>query len=81
MCNILGTISSAFPNVPVRFDTDVNAPALAELEHGKHGSHVQSVAYITVGTGIGVGLVIGNQPVHGLLHPEAGHMLYVWKIY
>ena len=57
---------------PIGFDTDVNAPAMAELTYGNHGN-VRSCAYITVGTGIGIGLVVNGNPVHGLMHPEAGH--------
>lgn len=70
----------------VGFDTDVNAPALAEFRHRYHQLEPQhekdannnkpltSLAYITIGTGVGVGLVINSQPVHGLLHPEGGHI-------
>jgi len=62
-----------FKGVPFKFTTDVNAPALAEYRlHKKPGS--SSMAYITVGTGIGVGLVINGAPVHGLVHPEGGHV-------
>jgi len=70
----------AIRNVPFGFDTDVNAPALAEFEHmcaearDKGQALPSSCAYITVGTGIGVGLVINGAPVHGLMHPEGGHM-------
>jgi len=63
-------------NVPIGLDTDVNAPALAELVHGQHGN-IHSAAYITVGTGVGVGVVVNDSPVHGLLHPEGGHFLVV----
>jgi fructokinase len=62
-----------FQNIPFSFDTDVNAPAFAEYKlHSKQNQ--TSLAYITVGTGIGVGLVVNGATVHGLLHPEAGHV-------
>jgi fructokinase len=56
--------------VPVAVETDVNAAALAEAN--ADGS-VSSLAYMTVGTGIGVGLVIDGRCVHGAAHPEMGH--------
>ena len=66
----------------VGFDTDVNAPALAEFRHRLHQEEVvgsiskplTSLSYITIGTGVGVGLIINSKPVHGLLHPEGGHI-------
>lgn len=57
----------------VKVDTDVNAPALAEFLLHKNGS-ISSLAYITCGTGVGVGLVIHGECVHGRMHPEAGHV-------
>ena len=57
---------------PYAFDTDVNAPAMSEFARMPAGA--SSCAYITVGTGIGVGLIVNGQAVHGLLHPEAGHV-------
>lgn len=59
--------------VPVVLDTDVNAAALGELRWGA-GRHVESLCYLTVGTGIGAGLVINGRSRHGMLHPEAGHV-------
>jgi fructokinase len=59
--------------VPVRIDTDVNAAALAEQRLGA-GRGADPCVYITVGTGLGVGVSIGGAPLHGLLHPELGHL-------
>ena len=59
--------------VPVGLDTDVNGAALAEYHHGS-GRGARSLAYVTVGTGIGGGLIIDGQPVHGAAHPEMGHI-------
>lgn len=59
--------------VPVTIDTDVNGAALAE---GKWGASLglANHAYITVGTGIGAGIVVGGNLVRGLAHPEFGHI-------
>lgn len=54
----------------IKIETDVNAPAFAEYLLVK--DKLSSVAYITVGTGIGVGLVVHGRPVHGMMHPEGG---------
>ena len=54
-------------------DTDVNAAALGECLWGA-GKALDSLVYITVGTGIGGGAVIGGRPVHGVNHPEMGHI-------
>ena len=58
---------------PIALDTDVNAAALAEYRWGA-GQGATSLAYITLGTGLGVGLLVEGRPVHGRLHPEAGHL-------
>ena len=58
---------------PVGFDTDVNAAALAEHRWGA-GRGTQNLVYLTVGTGIGGGVLIDGAPLHGLLHPEIGHI-------
>jgi fructokinase len=59
--------------VPVRFDTDVTTAALAEHRWGA-ATETDSMCYLTIGTGIGAGLIIDGRPVHGLVHPEVGHL-------
>lgn len=59
---------------PVGFDTDVNGSALGEVTFGQaKGKHC--VIYLTIGTGVGGGIYIDGKLLHGMLHPEAGHVL------
>ena len=75
--NIVSPILQACGNCPHKFDTDVNAPALAEFVYSQQKqrkARISSLAYVTVGTGVGVGLIINHKPVHGMMHPEGGHI-------
>ncbi len=60
--------------IPIGFDTDVNASALGEATWGSMKG-LSSGIYITIGTGIGVGVYLGGSLLHGMLHPEGGHIL------
>jgi fructokinase len=70
--NLRAALAGRFA-VPVVIDTDVNAAAQAEWQRGA-GAGVRCLAYVTVGTGIGGGLIVDGRPLHGALHPEIGHM-------
>ncbi len=72
-CNITGIFQNAL-GVPVGFDTDVNGAVLGEVTWGA-GKGLDSVVYITIGTGAGVGVYINGALLHGLVHPEGGHIL------
>lgn len=64
--------------VPVAFDTDVNGAAVGE---GKWGAAkgLENFVYFTIGTGVGGGAVINGKPLHGLVHPEMGHIKMALK--
>ncbi len=70
--DLVGPVRQAL-NVPVGFDTDVNVAALGE-QHWGAGQGLDDLAYLTIGTGIGGGGIVGGQLMHGLIHPEMGHM-------
>ncbi|MDC7677817.1 ROK family protein [Asticcacaulis machinosus] len=71
--DLMGPLMAAFPTIPMALDTDVNGAALGEARWGA-ARGLNSFAYTTVGTGIGVGVISHDRPIHGLLHPEAGHV-------
>jgi fructokinase len=70
--DIVGPVRQAL-GVPVQFDTDVNAAALGEGRWGA-AQGLDHFIYLTVGTGIGGGGLVGGAMLHGLVHPEMGHV-------
>ena len=70
--NFAGTIQRAL-GIPVAFDTDVNAAALGEHEWGS-AQGLDNFIYLTIGTGIGGGALVNGELMHGLIHPEMGHI-------
>jgi fructokinase len=70
--DVAGILGAGF-GVPVAFDTDVNGAALAEMAWGA-GRGLADFAYITIGTGVGVGLIAGGRPTRGFGHCELGHL-------
>ncbi len=73
--DIVGRLKKAL-GVPVGFDTDVNGSLLGEMTYGKYRG-ISDAVYITIGTGIGAGIMSGGNLIHGMLHPEAGHILMI----
>ncbi len=73
-CNIVGLFQAAFPGMPMGFDTDVNAALLGEMQWG-HAVGVKDAIYLTIGTGIGGGILVNGQLLHGVMHAEVGHIL------
>lgn len=70
--DLVGPLRRAF-NVPVGFDTDVNGAALGEWRWGA-GQGLETLLYLTIGTGIGGGALVDGRPLHGLVHTEMGHI-------
>jgi fructokinase len=71
-CDLAGTLGRAL-GVPVGFDTDVNGAALGEARWGAARGFADFL-YLTVGTGIGGGAMVGGRILHGFTHPEMGHI-------
>lgn len=70
--NLLRRIRDSF-DLPIGFDTDVGGAALAEGRWGA-STGCRTHAYLTIGTGVGLGVVVDGKVLHGALHPEAGHV-------
>jgi fructokinase len=70
--DVAGPLGTAL-EAPVAFDTDVNAAAVGEWRWGA-AAGLETFCYVTVGTGIGGGMFANGRPVHGLMHPELGHV-------
>lgn len=73
--DLLGTLKEGL-DVPCGYDTDVNVACLGEAIFGC-ARGLDSVVYLTIGTGVGAGVLVGGELLHGMLHPEAGHILLV----
>jgi fructokinase len=71
--DIVGPLRGAL-RIPVGFDTDVNGAVLGESRWGA-ARGLDNAVYLTVGTGIGGGALVGGKLAHGLVHPEMGHLL------
>jgi fructokinase len=71
--NFLVPVRKLFPKTPIVVETDVNAAALGERRWGA-AQGLDDLVYFTVGTGIGAGIICHGKPIHGLAHPEVGHI-------
>ncbi len=70
--DVVGAVKSWFDG-PIGFDTDVNGAGLAEYYWGASQNCDTSI-YVTIGTGLGGGIIVNGVPLHGFMHPEMGHM-------
>ncbi|MCC6498718.1 MAG: ROK family protein [Anaerolineales bacterium] len=70
--NVLGKLKSAF-DIPIALDTDVNGAAFGEWTWGA-AQGLDTFIYLTIGTGVGGGAMVNGKLLHGLLHPEMGHI-------
>lgn len=70
--NIVGTMKEAL-HIPIGFDTDVNGSLLGEVCYGA-AKGLENVLYLTIGTGVGGGVMTNGRLLHGMLHPELGHI-------
>jgi fructokinase len=70
--DVAGTLARG-TGCAIALETDVTAAAYAERAWGA-GKGFDDIAYVTVGTGIGAGIIVGGRPIWGAMHPEAGHM-------
>ncbi len=71
--NVLVPFKRSF-DIPIAIDLDVNAAAYGEFFLIPENRSLDSLAYLTIGTGIGAGFIINRKVTHGLSHPEAGHL-------
>jgi fructokinase len=71
--NIAGALRQAL-DLPVGFDTDVNGAALGEWRWGA-AQGLETFVYLTIGTGLGGGAMVNGKLLHGMMHPEMGHIL------
>ena len=70
--DFVGALKKAF-DVPIGFDTDVNGAALGEHRWGA-AQGLDTFIYLTIGTGIGGGAMVEGNLLHGVMHPEMGHI-------
>ena len=70
--DFVGALSDEYP-LPIKFDTDVNGAALGEYRWGA-AQGLDTFVYLTIGTGIGGGGLVNGKLMHGLVHPEMGHI-------
>ena len=72
---LVEAVQKEFPGIPIVLETDVNAPAYCEyLEYVKEDPSITTLSYITIGTGVGLGVYSDSKIYHGSMHPEFGHI-------